>query len=334
MDHQQNSQSKIILIAEANSIPCRLDKFISQSIEKYSRNAIQELISHSLVTINDKIVTSRKALVQPEDVIQVNFAKSKSSPIILPNNEIKIDLIYEDEWLAIINKPAGLVMHPGAGTTDETLANALLSHYGASNLSHSDTIKPGIVNRLDKETSGLIIIAKSDHIHNLLTLQFKERTIKKTYLAVVHGVVKAPLGTIHTKITKSNHNHKKMMVTKDRGLEAITHYRVLATHSNISLLQCQIETGRTHQIRLHMAYQGHPILRDTLYGKQFNPSAKDHSSRMIDAYSILSRQALHSYKLAFSHPIATKKSSNELEFTAPIPQDMMQIIDNFANFYF
>ena len=320
------TQTKLIVATEVNS--CRLDKFISQSLETYSRNAIQQFIIDSLVTINGQVTTSRKALVQPGDVIQVTIQESDSLPVISPNSDISLDIVYEDEWLAIINKPAGLVMHPGCGTTEQTLSHALLGHYGANDLSYASTVKPGIVNRLDKDTSGLVIIAKSDHAHNLLSSQLKERTIKKTYLALVHGSVKSPIGTICTKIAKCNKNHRKMRVTDNRGLDAITKYRILGKYGDISLLQCQIETGRTHQIRLHMLHQGHPILGDTLYSNGYNLSATKYTSDMLASYNALHRQALHSYKLEFAHPMAPY---NLLEFSAQIPNDMRQIIDHFSN---
>ncbi|MBR5015272.1 MAG: RluA family pseudouridine synthase, partial [Clostridia bacterium] len=217
--------------------------------------------------------------------------------------DIPLDIFYEDDDLLVVNKPKGMVVHPAAGNPDGTLVNALLFHCKGSLSGINGEIRPGIVHRIDKDTSGLLVVAKNDATHQKLAEQIKEHSFTRCYKAVVHGNIKDDEGTIDAPIGRSPKDRKKMAVTDKNSREAVTHFKVLERFKDYTYIECKLETGRTHQIRVHMAYRGNPVAGDTLYGPKNTP--KD-----------LNGQCLHAYKLGFVHP----KTGEYLEFEAPLPE--------------
>ena len=238
--------------------------------------------------------------------------------------DIPLDILYEDDYLLVLNKPAGLVVHPGAGHLDGTLVNALLYH--CKSLSAiGGVLRPGIVHRLDKGTSGLMVVAKEDETHRGLAEQFKRRTVSKSYLALVWGLPKGKEGEISVPIGRDHKDRKKISAMSSRTKEATTFYKVREFLSEISLVEAQPKTGRTHQIRVHLAYIHHPVVGDKIYGKGCGKDLKDENLKGI--IKKLNRPALHSYRLAFFHP----KKSEYMEFQQSLPQDMQDIIHYLKN---
>ena len=274
----------------------RIDKYLA-SILDYSREYIGRLIDSKLVLVNDKIVkASYKVALQDEIVIHDEQMKVEDhiEPV-----KMDLDIVYEDEYLMVINKPSGLVVHPGAGNYNNTLVNGLM--YYTKHLSDvGGSTRPGIVHRIDKDTSGLLLIAKTNQIHEILADDFKNKRIKREYIALLDGVFKNGSATIDAPIGRDKQNRERMSVVED-GKHAITHMKVLKRYDGYTLVSCVLETGRTHQIRVHMAYIGYPIHNDPVYSK-----------KEADSFG----QFLHSYKMNFIHPI-TKK---EMEFICPLPK--------------
>ena len=274
----------------------RIDKYLA-SILDYSREYIGRLIDSKLVLVNDKIVkASYKVALQDEIVIHDEQMKVEDhiEPV-----KMDLDIVYEDEYLMVINKPSGLVVHPGAGNYNNTLVNGLM--YYTKHLSDvGGSTRPGIVHRIDKDTSGLLLIAKTNQIHEILADDFKNKRIKREYIALLDGVFKNGSATIDAPIGRDKQNRERMAVVED-GKHALTHMKVLKRYDGYTLVSCVLETGRTHQIRVHMAYIGYPIHNDPIYSK-----------KEADSFG----QFLHSYKINFIHPI-TKK---EMEFICPLPK--------------
>lgn len=288
----------------------RLDAYLANELDEISRSYVQKLIKEKLVFVNDKHVKS-SYLVKEGDFIKVNLPKPKELEII--PEDIPIDIIYEDEDIAIINKQQDMVVHPAPGNYNGTLVNALLFHI--DNLSSiNGIIRPGIVHRLDKDTSGLLIIAKNDKAHKTLSANLKDRNIKRTYISLVHGILSNEEGTINAPIGRHGTDRKKMTVTQKNSKEAITHYKVLERYNNYSLVEVNLETGRTHQIRVHMAYINHPVVGDPIYSKGKNEFG-------------LYKQMLHAYKLGFLHPTR----GEYMEFKVDLPgyfKDILNILEN------
>ncbi len=288
----------------------RLDAYLANELDEISRSYVQKLIKEKLVFVNDKHVKS-SYLVKEGDFIKVNLPKPKELEII--PEDIPIDIIYEDEDIAIINKQQDMVVHPAPGNYNGTLVNALLFHI--DNLSSiNGIIRPGIVHRLDKDTSGLLIIAKNDKAHKTLSANLKDRNIKRTYISLVHGILSNEEGTINAPIGRHGTDRKKMTVTQKNSKEAITHYKVLERYNNYSLVEINLETGRTHQIRVHMAYINHPVVGDPIYSKGKNEFGLD-------------KQMLHAYKLGFLHPTR----GEYMEFKVDLPgyfKDILNILEN------
>ncbi|WP_246198617.1 RluA family pseudouridine synthase [Wolbachia endosymbiont of Ctenocephalides felis wCfeJ] len=265
------------------------------------------------ITNNDYIVKSGEKYV-------VHLTSNNESTSIEPNHNIKLDIIYEDEDIIVLNKQSGLTVHPGAGTNNDTLLNAVVAHLGKIPYTH---VRPGIVHRLDKDTSGLMVIAKNEESHSFLSELLSNRKIRREYLAVVWGTLSNPQGTIKTNIAPKRSNKEVMCVTKTTGKRAITHYLVQKIIGQASLVKCTLDTGRTHQIRVHMSYIGHSIIGDQVYGKNSSKSAK--YAKHSDFICTFNRQALHAYKLGLYHP----KSKEYMEFRSDLPQDVRTLIDEF-----
>ena len=281
----------------------RVDNFLQKKLEERSKNYIQKLIKEEMVKINGNIASKKSQKVKIGDKIELNYLEEKVLDIVA--EDIEIDIVYQDEDLAVINKKAGMVVHPAPGNYEGTLVNAIMYHF--KDLSAiNGVIRPGIVHRLDKDTSGLIIIAKNNKTHQILTDMFKERKIKKNYLAIVTGGFKDRKGRIDSAIGRNPKNRKKMAVVSG-GKRAITNYKVLESKEGNTLLMVDIETGRTHQIRVHMKFLGKPILGDAVYGKEDK---------------IAKRQMLHAYSLEFKHPITEK----DMKFIGEIPEDFKKVV--------
>ena len=283
----------------------RLDKFLAKVLsEKFSRSFLQKLVSSGSVLLNGEPVKSHRK-IKPGDAIEIAIPDSTESSI--KAEHIPLDIVYEDEYLLVVNKPHGMVVHPAPGNYTGTLANALLGHcVGLSSI--GGVLKPGIVHRIDKGTSGLLVVAKTDEVHRDLAKQFKNKTIKRIYIALAKGVVQLDNGVIELPIGRSVRDRKKMAVKFAGSKSAKTSYKVTRRFKNFTLLEIILATGRTHQIRVHMSYIGHPLLGDERYGTK----------------GILNRPALHASRLGFIHPI-TKKY---MEFTTELPSDMEELIEN------
>lgn len=288
----------------------RLDAYLAKELDEVSRSYIQKLIKENLVYVNNKHMKS-SYLVKEGDFIKVNLPEPKKLEIV--PEDIPIDIVYEDKDVAIINKSQDMVVHPAPGNYTGTLVNALIFHI--DNLSSiNGIIRPGIVHRLDKDTSGLLIIAKNDNAHRILSENLKERNIKRVYMALVHGVLSNDEGTINAPIGRHGTDRKKMAVTQKNSKEAITHYKVLDRYNNYTLIEVKLETGRTHQIRVHMAHINHPVVGDPVYSKGKNEFGLD-------------KQMLHAYKLGFLHP----STGEYMEFKTDLPEyfkNILYILEN------
>lgn len=298
----------------------RLDKALADATE-LSRERIKGLIAAGAVTIGKTLARSASAKVQGEERFAI--ALPPPEPLAALPQDIPLDIVFEDAHLLVVDKPAGMVVHPAAGNQDGTLVNALL-HHCAGRLSGINGIaRPGIVHRIDKDTSGLLVVAKSDAAHEGLARQFADHSITRRYLAVCAGHPAPPAGTIAGRIGRSVHDRKKMAVLPDdttRGKHAVTHFETLRHLNHAALLECRLETGRTHQVRVHCASIGHALLGDPVYGR--TPKPLRHVLESLG----LHRQALHAARLGFSHPI----SAETLDFRAELPADMRELIDETA----
>ena len=298
----------------------RLDKALADATE-LSRERIKGLIAAGAVTIGKTLARSASAKVQGEE--RFTIALPPPEPLAALPQHIPLDIVFEDAHLLVVDKPAGMVVHPAAGNQDGTLVNALL-HHCAGRLSGINGIaRPGIVHRIDKDTSGLLVVAKSDAAHEGLARQFADHSITRRYLAVCAGHPAPPAGTIAGRIGRSVHDRKKMAVLPDdttRGKHAVTHFETLRHLNHAALLECRLETGRTHQVRVHCASIGHALLGDPVYGRTPKPL------RQVLESLGFHRQALHAARLGFSHPI----SAETLDFRAELPADMRELIDETA----
>lgn len=295
----------------------RLDIFLSQKLHDLTRSRIKNLIEDGLVSLNNK---SAKAGAKIKTGDQISVAIPEPQPIKAEPEKISLDILYEDKHIIVINKPPGLTVHPGAGRTKGTLVNALLYH--CKDLSGiGGALRPGIVHRIDKDTSGVLVVAKTDKSHQFLSKQFKEHSIKRKYLALVWGVVKNDTGTIDLPIGRHVSERKKMSVRTSRGRRAVTHYKAIKRFDNFTLIEAMLETGRTHQIRVHLSAIHHPVAGDPVYGKKNMPSGLPPKLTML--LKNLKRQALHAQTLGIIHP----ETQNYMEWTAPLPDDIKGIID-------
>lgn len=318
---------KEILLSINNTDEERLDKAINKQNhpDLYSRNLIDKLIEESSVYINGKICTKKSFKVKNNDKIKIILEEklTENEPPLKEN--IPLDIVYEDEFLAVINKQAGITVHPAPGNHTGTLVNALLYHFEEDLSESEDNNRPGIVHRLDKDTSGLIVIAKNNKIHYELSKLFSERSIDKTYLAISLGVPNIHSGTIENHIKRHPTDRKKMSVSAD-GKHAVSQYETLIDFEYFSLIKVKILTGRTHQIRVHLESIHHPVIGDSLYNStkrvlgSVPPSEQKRVKDFLNKY--VNRQLLHSYELSFIHPVTQK----QISFNADIPEDFFSTI--------
>ncbi|MCA0910695.1 RluA family pseudouridine synthase [Qipengyuania gaetbuli] len=298
----------------------RLDKVLAEA-SGLSRERVKTLIAQGAVTIGRTVAKSASAKVRGEENWRI--ALPPPQPLDTPAQDIPLDIVFEDDDLLVVNKPAGMVVHPAAGNLEGTLVNALLHHCRGKLSGINGVERPGIVHRIDKDTSGLLVVAKSDAAHEGLARQFADHSITRRYLAVCAGHPNPPSGTVSGRIGRSDKDRKKMTVLPDassRGKHAVTHFETVERLEGASLIECRLETGRTHQVRVHCASIGHALLGDPVYGR--TPKALRPLLERLD----FRRQALHAARLGFKHPI----SGETLDFCAELPADMRELIDETA----
>ena len=286
----------------------RIDRYLSEMNEELSRSYIQKLLKEQKITVNGSAVKANYK-VQEGDEISVAVPDIKE-PDILPE-DIPLDILYEDEDVLIVNKPKGMVVHPSAGHTSGTLVNAIMFHCKDNLSGINGVLRPGIVHRIDKDTTGSVIVCKNDAAHQALAVQFADHTITRRYRAIVHGVLTDDEGIIDAPIGRDNADRKKMAVNQVNGKRAVTHYTVLERFERFTYIECRLETGRTHQIRVHMASIGHPLLGDSVYGPKKCPFPK------------LEGQTLHAMILGFVHP----RTGEYIETSAPLPEYFQRLLD-------
>ncbi len=292
------------VIAKKSNV--RLDGYLKDELD-ISRSKIQKLIKEDRVFVNDKNVNASYS-VKENDVITID--DDLSFEIHIEPEDIDVDIVYEDEYLLIVNKESGMVVHPAPGNYSGTLVNALMGRF---KLSNKDDIRPGIVHRIDKDTSGLLVVAKNDEVHDKLSLMIKNKDVERIYIALVDGVINHETGTIDAPIGRDINNRQKMMVTDINSKDAITHFRVLKRYSDKTLIECKLETGRTHQIRVHMNYINHPIVNDPIYGR----------SKKTTSFG----QLLHSKSIRFIHPVTNK----EIYIESNLPKEFQDYLDDLDN---
>ena len=302
----------------------RIDKFLQSQLKELSRTRIQTLIRDRHVWLNNILVKNPSKKIKNKDQIKINFPVPKET--LIKPNKIPLDILHDDDDLVVINKSPGVVVHPGAGNYEKTIVNGLLFYYQKNLSSIGGKLRPGIVHRIDKDTSGVIVVAKNDEAHINLSKQFENHTIKRKYEALVWGSIKPQNGKIKERISRSIRNRQLMAVRKEKGKIAITKYKTLKIFQNkdlpkISLIECQLETGRTHQIRVHMNFKGNPIVGDKSYGKS-KKKFKKIDLNIEKKLSSLNRQALHAKSLGFLHP----KTKKEIFFEAKRPNDFDDLI--------
>lgn len=287
---------------ESNDI--RLDKYLAENTE-YSRAKIEEMLDKDLILVDGK---NEKPSFKVKEGMTITLPDDYIKPLTLEGEDIKLDILYEDDDIIVVNKPSGMVVHPGNGNTNHTLVNALIGH--SKSLSHINSIeRPGIVHRIDKDTSGVLLVAKNDKTHEILAEGFKNKTIKRVYVALLNGVLPNNTATIDAPIGRDVHDRKRMCVTKENGKEAVTHLKVIKRYKEYTLVELRLETGRTHQIRVHTKYIGYPVHNDPVYA-----SGK----------STPFGQFLHAKSLEFDHPT----THEHMYFESALPKEFQNFIDN------
>jgi 23S rRNA pseudouridine1911/1915/1917 synthase len=306
----------------------RLDRFLAAALPDFSRSRLKQLLDEEAVSLGSRTIKDANHRVKPGERYEVVVPPTASATP--QGQDIPLEVIYEDKDLIVINKPAGLVVHPAAGNPDGTLVNALIAHCGEKNLAIGGEARPGIVHRLDKDTSGLLVAAKNERAMTSLAKQFANHTIERAYNAIVWGAPRDSSGLIESQIGRSQFDRKRMAVLRAGGKTARTRYKVIekfgpATRPFASLIECRLETGRTHQIRVHLTHLGHPLLGDPQYGRSRTaPKGKSEAeTRAFSAASTFQRQALHAFVLGFQHPSLHKT----LRFEAPWPADFAQLVE-------
>ncbi|MBP5235361.1 MAG: RluA family pseudouridine synthase [Bacteroidales bacterium] len=320
------------LNVDPGQTPMRVDKYMACHLEDTSRHRVQNAIKSGYVRVNDKVAKAN-VIVRPGDVIRFVMPYERHGFEVLPEN-IPLNIVYEDEDFLIVNKPAGMVVHPGHGHFDGTLINALAYHLGISQGPDAEDDRMGIlVHRIDMDTSGLLVVAKNDEAQLNLAQQFFVHSIERKYVAVVWGNIKEDEGTIVGNIGRDPNDRLKFRVyqEEDKGKHAVTHYRVLERFGFVTVVECRLETGRTHQIRVHMSYIGHPLFNDARYGgaeiRKGTIYAK-YKQFIQNCFEICPRQALHAKTLGFVHP----RTGKPVSFDSPLPEDMTALLEKWRKY--
>lgn len=293
-------------IVDSLSVRERIDKFLVDNLDNFTRSAVQKIIDDGGVSVNNRVI-SKNYKCRPDDEIIIIIPDAR--PMQAEAENIPLHIVYEDSDLLVVNKPKGMVVHPACGNEEGTLVNALLYHCGASLSGINGVIRPGIVHRIDKDTSGLLIVAKNDNAHLSLAAQIKEHSFSRAYEAVVYGNVKEDKGTVNAPIGRSPRDRKKMAVTLKNSKPAVTHYEVIKRYGDFTHIRCVLETGRTHQIRVHMASIGHPVAGDEVYGPK-------------KVITELHGQCLHAKHIGFVHPT----TGEWLEFESDLPEYFIKLL--------
>ena len=309
----------------------RIDKFITARLENTSRTRIQNAANAGNVLVNN-IPVKPNYKVKPGDIIQVVLPTPPREIDLIPEN-IPINIVYEDDDVIVVNKEPGMVVHPAYGNYTGTLVNALMWHFKDLPLFQTGELRPGLVHRIDKNTSGILVIAKNEFAHNRLARQFFDRTTDRKYVALVWGIPDPPEGTITGNIGRNPKDRKIMYVFKDesQGKYAVTHYKVIENLGYISMVECKLETGRTHQIRIHLSYIRHPVFNDNEYGGDKilkGTTFTKYQQFVRNCFAILPRQALHAKSLSFDHPVTRER----LSFDSDLPEDMQKVADKWRNY--
>ncbi len=316
---------------DTNQTPIRIDKFLFDKMPNVTRNKIKEGVKQGVVKVNgNKVKPSYK--VKPSDEVIASLSKEKKENDITPEN-IKLDIVYEDKELLVINKPSGMVVHPAYENWEGTLVNALVYHFRNLPQMKNNEGRPGLVHRIDKETSGLLVIAKTENAMASLSSQFLDHSIKRKYQALIWGIPKEREGTIEINLRRSLKDRRIIEGYPENtmGKKAITHYKVLETIHYLSLIECELETGRTHQIRAHMKHIGHPIFCDKTYGGNLIVKGNRFSNYkkfVENSFKIINRQALHAKSLGFIHP----KTKKEVFFDSDLPKDIRAVIEKWKKY--
>lgn len=319
--------------ADKGQQPLRVDKFLMNFIENATRNKIQKAAKDGNIFVNhEKVKQSYK--VKPGDVVKVMFEHPPYEFTLVPE-DIPLDIVYEDDYLLVVNKPAGMVVHPGHGNYSGTLINALVYHF--ENLPQNSSERPGLVHRIDKDTSGLLVVAKTEQAMTHLAKQFFDKTSKRKYVALVWGDLETEEGTIERNIGRHPKNRLQQTVFvnqeegEEQGKPAVTHYKVLERFGYVTLLSCRLETGRTHQIRVHLKHIGHTIFNDERYGGERilkGTTFTKYKQFVNNCFKALPRQALHAKTLGFEHP----HTGEWMDFNSELPQDMQECIEKWRNY--
>lgn len=317
--------------ADKGQSPLRIDKWLMNKVENATRNKIQDAAKNGSIFVNGTPVKSNYK-VKPNDQVRVLFQHPPHENLLVAE-DIPLDIVYEDDQLLVVNKPAGMVVHPGHGNYSGTLINALIFHF--ENLPNNSSERPGLVHRIDKDTSGLLVVAKTEHAMAHLTAQFKAKTSEREYVAIVWGNLEDDQGTIEGNIGRHPKNRLQNTVflddEADKGKPAVTHYKVLERLGYVTLVSCKLETGRTHQIRVHMKHIGHTLFNDERYGGNLilkGTTFTKYKQFVENCFKVLPRQALHAKTLGFMHP-----TKNEfMSFDTPIPQDMQDCIEKWKGY--
>ena len=301
----------------------RIDQVVANQYPKISRTKVNKIIKNNLLKLNGSTFNDPSAKVKLGD--QIEFVSLQEENVDLVPKKMDLKIIFEDEDIIIIDKPIGMVVHPGAGNFENTMVNGLLYHCKNKLSGISGEDRPGIVHRIDKDTSGLLVVAKNDQAHSFIAKQFEEHTIKRSYLVFVHGILRPLHGRIETLIGRNKTNRQKMSADVAKGKEAITNYETLEVFKgskilDISLVKCVLETGRTHQIRVHMSHKGNPILGDQTYGKKIK-KLRGVDQEFEDILKSLKRQALHAHTLGFVHP----KTNQDVFYASELPEDLNKL---------
>ena len=322
-------EKKINLIVKDKDKNLRVDVFINRKEAHISRTRVKNLILNKKLKINNKTIDDPSKKICTEDILELTIPEPKKAS--LKPYDFKLDIVFEDDDLIVLNKPAGIIMHPGAGNFNNTIVNALIK-YDKNSLSNiGDELRPGIVHRIDKNTSGLVVIAKNNESHENLSKQFSDHTITRVYQLLIWGKLRPSKGKIDTFITRSSKNRQLMEVSSSKGKRAITNYKTIEVYENdktptLSLVECKLETGRTHQIRVHMTHMGNSIVGDDKYKKKYK-KLKNIDMGLESLISKLDRQFLHAKTLGFIHP----KNNEEMIFSSILPQDLDNLLKMLRN---